>query len=204
MQPLLTAPRAVFLLDTAQLACYNYYVGERPLRKEVMETDYARNLRIASSAGAVTGKTANLVASGVSGFLKAMGLAAERAARATLPRNDERWGADGTKLKGAGLVGTVVFLKSFDGAYGTSELVSFLLDSGHKLSWFASSVTDLELGDKVSLDGGSVKTYDSEYKSTKLTRVKYTVLSSGVGESKNDVPADAVFLNGERARTAND
>lgn len=71
-------------------------------------------------------------------------------------------------------VGTVKFLKSFDGIYGTSFIVKFADGNGNAVVWFASNPPDcIEEGAKVNVTG-TVKNHNERdgEKQTVVTRCK--------------------------------
>ena len=62
-----------------------------------------------------------------------------------------------------------------DGFYGVTDILKFKDEAGNHFTWFASDITGLQRGDRISIKG-TVKKHDEykEIKQTILTRCKFT------------------------------
>ena len=141
--------------------------------------DYLYNLGVACRVGYVTRKTAGIVASAVSAYLRHL----DREAELNQKRKDEakksrEWvGEVKVRQDFTGL--TVLSMKYIEGNYGTTTLVTFEDEPGNLIKWFASVDLDaINTGDVVDLKA-TVKRHD-EYKRVKqtlVTRAKITIIN---------------------------
>lgn len=166
------------------------------------DSEYVINLRAVASADTVSGRNLALLASAVASKARQD----ERNAR-------ERATADSSTSQHVGVVGgkiadveaRVVGVRTIDGDYGTSTLISFVTPDGNVLKWFASGnkTDEVAIGDEVSLSGG-IKGH-GEFRGvpeTSLTRVKVRPAGDEGAKQKAAEEAEKVRLKAERAAAA--
>lgn len=142
-------------------------------QKTTGNTDYLYNLGVACRVGYVTRKTAGIVASVISAYMRHLDrqaeLALEKAIKSREWVGELRVRQDFENL-------TVLRMNSFEGRYGVTTLVSFEDEPGNFIKWFASGSVNLdnvEPGDIVDLKA-TPKKHDiyQEVKQTIITRAK--------------------------------
>jgi hypothetical protein len=133
-------------------------------------SDYIYNLGVACRVGYVTLKTAGIVASAISSYLRDC----ERQEELTQREADDalktrEWvGKEKVRQDFTGL--TIQYMKYIEGRYGTTTLVAFEDATGNLIRWFASTNLDtIEKGDVVDIKA-TVKKHDT-YKDVKQTMV---------------------------------
>ena len=131
--------------------------------------DYFDSLQKCVNAGAISHKRVGILASGVSGYQRAVARAMDNAT----PKANEHLGEIGKRLKD--ITATVKMVRVVDGYYGETTIITLLTPEGNTLVWFASGSHDVEQGECWVFDG-TVKKHDTfnNTNQTVVNRVKYT------------------------------
>jgi hypothetical protein len=134
-------------------------------------SDYEHNL-VVSLSGSITRRTVGVAASAVIAYDRAMGLLAEKKARAASPSKHlyepkVRFETEAT----------VVFDKVLESDWGTTHLIKFRDDYGNMITWFASGTKEVEIGKRFKVRATVKKheTFRGEA-STVVTRAVLTEL----------------------------
>lgn len=141
-------------------------------------TDFEANVAVACGGESIAERSVSIACAAVSMYLRAR--EAERLA--TMGKVSGHFGAVGDRITSAKLTkkareagtvhhapmaATVASVRVFDGMFGRTWLVKLLADSGHVLTWRASTEVTAKAGDRVVVEG-SIKAH-SEYNGTPET-----------------------------------
>lgn len=139
------------------------------------DDDYPTNLRTVLAADFIDMKHAGIAVSAVAVWRRQQEKAVAQQQRAAIPKGF----IAPIKGKIAGVKATVAHVSYVDNPYdyygGVNTLVIFQTEDGHHVKWFASGRHELEVGQKGSFTGGTVKAH-KEYQGvdqTVVTRVKF-------------------------------
>jgi hypothetical protein len=142
------------------------WAAEEITASEIERSDYLHNLSIIARSGIVEGRTAGIACSMIAAHDKALGFAAERAAKAARPAS-MHFGA--VKARAVYTL-TMTGCTSWDTDYGTTHCYRFSDQVGNVAIWKSSRVIqELAIGG-VYLVKGTVKAH-GEWKGTKQTQL---------------------------------
>ncbi|OCI32803.1 hypothetical protein [Oerskovia enterophila] len=140
------------------------------------DSDWGHNVRTVTRGEWVGAKNLGLLVSAVSPW------AWHKDRKAYVPPTPGFAAPVGEKVKGMGVTVAKVHHMTEHDPYQRMEVTKTLLlmrdEAGHELKWFASRRQEVEVGAKITLTGGAVKSH-GEYQGTDqtvLTRVKFDVL----------------------------
>lgn len=141
-------------------------------------SEFNQNLAAVASQEFVDESRIGILSYAFTGWLRAQAREAEKKAEAAKVVN-EALGDPKTKVKD--LPATITGVSYVEGFYGTTTLVKFLTDSGHKAAWFASN-TEIDqgwIGEKVLVSGTIKKSGEWQgVIETALTRCKVTKVAA--------------------------
>lgn len=141
-------------------------------------SEFNQNLAAVASQEFVDESRIGILAYAFTGWLRAQEREAQKKAEAAKVVN-EALGDPKTKVKD--LPATITGVSYVEGFYGTSTVVKFLTDSGHKAVWFASN-TEIDqgwIGEKVLVSGTIKKSGEWQgVIETALTRCKVTKVAA--------------------------
>lgn len=141
-------------------------------------SDYIYNLGVACRAGYVTRKTAGIVASAISSYLKSCERQVEEARNRKDVTKTRGWvGKEKVRQDFMGL--TIQYIKYIGGKYGVTTLVAFEDETGNLIRWFSSTNMDnLNQGDVVDIKA-TVKKHDTyrDVNQTMISRAKILTIN---------------------------
>lgn len=145
---------------------------------DLHEGDYADNVRVALGSEYITRRSVGILLSLIAVFRK-------REPQEALPAIVEEYlGDEGDKL--TGIDATVTTASEFETHYSyppkINTLIVFRTDSGHQIKWAASSVQDVDKGDRVRIERATVKCQAvyNDHAQTVVTRVKMSPIEQAV------------------------
>jgi hypothetical protein len=173
------AGRSIWLTDNRALAAQYESDGTVDAVLTVCQSiagdsEYAQNVRILANCERVDMGNFGIVASFVTVYARQLRYEAEQVAKqASRDASVNEWlGTVGQK--NLTTTGTVTSIRTIDGQYGTTYLITWLTDTGHTCKWFASNPPEaVSEGATVTLRG-TVKSHETyrDYRSTVFTRCK--------------------------------
>lgn len=137
------------------------------LLKQQANNEYMHNLQSIAAAADCPARLLGYWCSLIAAYQKAM----ETLRRNELVHKVNEWvGEEGGKVE---LEVNVIAFSYIEGPYGVTTLVKMISETGHSLSWFASTKPQMDIGGRYKIKG-TVKRHDiyNDWKQTVLTRVK--------------------------------